>query len=178
MKYEIKSVGPVTVQVPAGGTVVIPAGGTVACDTSEPMQSPTCRREAMKTLQGPLSIGVFADQRITFRIDQYERRLGEACCLAPIPRRRKGDERRTATKQRRARGRTNSNFNSLFRYKDDCIGPLYGRRANDATDHKERRDKLTTEFWYGGTRKYDRVERRTNHSSPNPRIRALERRKS
>jgi hypothetical protein len=53
----------------------------------------------------------------------------------------------------------------------------YRRRKGD-----DRRNKLATEFGYGGRRRFDREERRSNRytyvKSMDPRIRALERRKS
>lgn len=103
-------------------------------------------------------------------------------------------ERRTTTKQRRARGNGN-NAASAGPLRRHIMFPIGGRRTNDVADHKERRigqikpQPVWCESaqaylpWLNPRRRKSDDRRSTNHfchyvSSPDPRIRALERRKS
>ena len=93
-------------------------------------------------------------------------------------------DRRMATKQRRARGTSTSNppATGHSRRGQQTIPGRYGRRANDIVDRKERRVTVF-HLRFGGKRSYDYSDRRTSNRkiyslSDDPRIRALERRKS
>lgn len=130
----------------------------------------------MKMMQGPVSIDVLSGQRITFEIDQVggsRHDFIRKYTHLPIV------ECRVATQQRRARGSGNQTSlqGPLRRHK---VFPMYGRRATDEADHEERRREASSSWKNYRRRKGD--ERRIFNwniymMSPDPRIRALERRK-
>ena len=140
----------------------------------------------MKMMQGPVSIDVFSGQRITFEIDQVggsRHDFIRKYTHLPIV------ECRVATQQRRARGSGNQTSlqGPLRRHK---VFPMYGRRATDVADHEERRVSADIEarrkandgFVATTPRRRKGDERRIFNwniymMSPDPRIRALERRK-